>query len=209
MLELTWQGQSSYCSLKVSTHEFSHPWSLLHPIMHDPKSILFSFWHASKLSLFWGVGFSPQTHIGFGQSEQPFGQFILHGQSKRTLGTFISKFSHIPNEQEVRALAHSVRQFELEHELAQSTYSSSHKPSHLSPISWSLKNSRLRPQKFRQKYIVNTDGQVFGKTESNKSALVKANNNNNILFLIIVFNKSEIYNHYKTYEIFPIRQTHP
>ena len=107
--------------------------------MHDPKSILFSFWHVSKLSLFWGVGFSPQTHIGFGQSEQPFGQFILHGQSKRTLGTFISKFSHIPNEQEVRALAHSVRQFELEHELAQSTYSSSHKPSHLSPISWSLK----------------------------------------------------------------------
>ena len=81
VLNTTWQGHSSYLFLKVSTHKFSQFWSLLHWIMHNPKSMLFSFLQASKLSSFWGVGFSPQTQIGFGQSEQPFGQFTLHGQS--------------------------------------------------------------------------------------------------------------------------------
>ena len=36
----------------------------------------------SRLSLFSGDGFSPQTQIGLGQSEQPFGQLRLHGQSE-------------------------------------------------------------------------------------------------------------------------------
>ena len=79
----TWQGHPPYCDLKVSTHAFSQPWSLLHSIMHNPKSTLLSFLHVSKLSWFWGVGFSPHTQIGFEQSEQPFGQFTLHGQSER------------------------------------------------------------------------------------------------------------------------------
>ena len=51
-------------------------------ITHFPRSILFFVMQISRLSLFSGDGFSPQTQIGLGQSEQPFGQLRLHGQSE-------------------------------------------------------------------------------------------------------------------------------
>ena len=80
---LTWQGHASYSALKLPTHVFSQAWSFLQSMMHCPKPMLFTFLHVSKLSLFCGEGFSPQTQISFGQSTHPLGQLTLQGQSEK------------------------------------------------------------------------------------------------------------------------------
>ena len=78
---ITWQGHVSYSALKLSIHVFSQAWLFWQSMIQSPKSMLFSFLHVSKLSLFCGVGLSPQIQNKFGQSRHPFGQLELHGQS--------------------------------------------------------------------------------------------------------------------------------
>ena len=95
---LTWQGHWSYWSLNEVTHDCSHDWLFLQSMMHWPRLILLSFKHCFRLSLFWDVGFSPQTQIGFEQPLHPSGQLLLHGQSLR---------------QSLRTLPHSLRQLEF------------------------------------------------------------------------------------------------
>ena len=142
LLKATWHGHSSYSALNWFTHKFSQAWSLMHSIMHWPKSILFCLVQISRLSLFCGERFSPHAHIGLGQSEQPSGQFILHGQSELkhlNPSYFVSRESVSPFTQSVKALPHSRRQFVSEQEIVQSIYPLSHCPSHMFPRSSSLK----------------------------------------------------------------------
>ena len=91
--------------------------------------------------------------------------------------------------QSVRVLPQSMRQLVSEHDNVQSTYSSSHWPSHLLPISSSLKTHNTKFDKAGEMIHGYTHGQVFGRTKSKKFAHVEAKSKINILFLIIMMKK--------------------
>ena len=108
-----------------------------------------------------------------------------------------------PFMQSVRVLPQSMRQLVSEHDNVQSTYSSSHWPSHLKPISSSLKIHKLRAiirnsnhlhicriaENTEEMTVTYTHGQVFGRTKSRKFAQVEVKSKINILFLIIMIEK--------------------
>ena len=94
-----------------------------------------------------------------------------------------------PFMQSVRVLPQSMRQLVSEHDNVQSTYSSSHWPSHLAPISSSLKTHFTKLDNTGEMTVGYTHGQILGRSKSSKFAPAEAKSKINILFLIIMMKK--------------------